>query len=95
MEIKVSDLWKISERLFRHLEEAGISSVEINADYYWNISADQVYDPYKEPDQLDMGQLSDDWSDLEKILSNEMEPISYNMVDLSAILRAIGEKLVT
>lgn len=95
MDIKVSDLRKISERLFRHLEENGISSVEINADYYWNIPIDQVYDPYKEPDQLDMGQLSDDWGDLEKVLSNEMEPISYNLVDLSAILRAIGEKLVT
>lgn len=32
----------------------------ISNDYYWEISPDEIYDPYKEPENFTLGQLSDD-----------------------------------
>lgn len=95
MQIDIKDLRAISETLFSHLEEQGIESVELPTDYYWNIPREEKYDPYNTPANLNVGQLTDDWSELQKVLEGETEPLGYHLVWLAAILRAIGEKVVT
>ena len=94
MNLKVSELRAIVNRLFTYLEETGRSEFEISEDYYWFIEEDEVYDPLKEPKALTMGQLSDDWNELSDILKGESPPIGYAFVWLSAILRIVGEKSV-
>ncbi len=94
MNVKVAELRAIADRLFTYLEETGRSDFEISEDYYWSIEKDEVYDPYKDPKALTMGQLSDDWDELSDILKEESPPIGYALVWLSAILRNIGEKAV-
>jgi len=91
MHIKLDDLRLISEKLFAHIEEQGIELLDIPVDYYWNIPKEQVYNPYKKPSELDLGQLTDDWQELQKILTSGNQPIAYHLVWLAAILRAIGE----
>ena len=92
MEIKISTLKNILARLFAELEKQGLDSITISSDYYWHIPEDQIYDPYHEPDHLDTGQLTDDWSDLEKISNGEDDPVITDFLDLSAIFRAIGDQ---
>ena|ERR1044072_3730514 len=96
MQISISDLRAISEIIFSHVEAMGINSVNIPADYYWEIPKDQRYDPYKEPDpkQFEIGQLSDDWSELQKIAEGKSEPITYALVWMSSLLKAVGEEVV-
>ena len=94
MNVKVSELRAVSDLLFTYLEESGRMEFDVREDYYWEISKEEVYDPYKEPKDLTMGQLSDDWSRLEAILKGESPPIGYALVWLSAILRIVGEKSV-
>ena len=94
MNVKVSELRAIADQLFTYLEETGRSEFEISEDYYWSIEKEEVYDPYKEPKDLTMGQLSDDWNELSDILKGESPPIGYALVWLSAILRIVGEKSV-
>ena len=91
MQIPIAELQRIIERLFQHLEDYGIDSVEIPVDYYWNIPNDQIYKPYQDPSKIDMGQLSDDWSELQKIIHLDREPVGYDFVLLASIIRAIGE----
>jgi hypothetical protein len=93
MRIEISDLRAVSEKLILHLEEQGIGSLEIPVDYYWNISKEQIYDPYREPSHLDMGQLTDDWNELQKLIKSNNEPLVYYFVWLAAILRAVGEHI--
>ncbi|KPL75290.1 hypothetical protein ADN00_13095 [Ornatilinea apprima] len=94
MEIKISELSQVCTKLFLHLQELGIETIEISEDFYWNIPKGEVYNPYQRPTQLDLGQLSGDWNDLIKVLINEKEPYANGLVDLAPILRAIGEKVI-
>ena len=93
MKVSVSELRNMSERLFDHLESGGNSQLEIPQDYYWYVPTKERYQPYVEPKGLTLGQLSDDWAELQKIIRGESEPIDYALVWLSTILRVIGEKV--
>ncbi len=91
MEIKVSELKIILDRLLNHLVEGDIESIHIDNDYYWHIPSEELFDPYKKPNELNLGQLSDDWHDLQKVANGTNAPLISDLVDLAAILRAIGE----
>ncbi|MCP4347870.1 MAG: hypothetical protein GY795_20395 [Desulfobacterales bacterium] len=56
----------------------------------------KCYDPCNEPNPSDctLGQLSDDWSNLQKILNSENEPTGYALVWLASIMRTVGEEVV-
>jgi hypothetical protein len=94
MTINVSELRVITEKLFTHLENLGINSVEITEDYYWDIPEEQKYNILKEPKELDVGQLTDDWEFLLKVLEPNREPLGYSFVWLGKLLEAIGEKVI-
>jgi hypothetical protein len=92
MDIKVSQLRTATERLLAHLESKG-DTVNVEADFYWNIPAPARYNPYEEPKELTLGQLSDDWGELSRIAEGEAEPINYALVWLGAVMTAIGEQV--
>ncbi|MCK4764119.1 MAG: hypothetical protein KAW12_18110 [Candidatus Aminicenantes bacterium] len=92
MKIKVSDLKKLSSIVLKHLEKNGEKEIELSSDYYWYIPKEQLYDLDNDPDELLMGQLYDDWENLNMILKREDEPLGYALVWLSSIFRFIGEK---
>jgi hypothetical protein len=84
----------MADQLFSYLEETGREEFEVPEDYYWEISKEEVYDPYKKPEDLTIGQLSSDLGELRAILAKKSPPIGYALVWYSAILRAVGEKSV-
>jgi hypothetical protein len=90
-EITVAELRLITETLFEHLEDSGHATIVIDKDYYWNIAADGRYDPVRRPAELDLGQLSDDWAELQNVVAGRRPPLNYALVWLAAILRRIGE----
>ncbi|MCX6049014.1 MAG: hypothetical protein NT075_28265 [Chloroflexi bacterium] len=92
MSIPIQELTQVCNMLFEYLKSLDVDSVDLVADYYWDIPQTQRYDVYTEPSSFTIGQLQSDWQELEKILSGRREPISYHFVWLGAILRAIGEK---
>jgi hypothetical protein len=94
MQVKISDLRALIEQLLSHLEENGHSCVELSGDYYWDIPREYRYDPHKEPKDLNLGQLTDDWTELLKISEGKSEPLGYALVWLSSILRVVGEEIV-
>lgn len=94
MNVKVAQLRAIADRLFAYLEETGRKEFDVDEDYYWEISKEELYDPSKDPKDLTIGQLSHDWERLESILDGEDPPIGYALVWLSSILRIVGEKSV-
>lgn len=94
MDVNVAELRAVADKLFTHLLESGDEVVSLPQDYYWSIPKETLYDPYSQPSEFTLGQLSDDLSELKRIESGEGEPVSYALVWLAAILRAIGEKTV-
>ncbi len=93
MKINLKDIEAITEKLFISLKERGIETIEVSEDFYWYIPKDIVYNPYEEPNRVEMGQLSDDWNELCKVAETNDIPIPYNFVWLATVFRAIGENI--
>lgn len=94
MRVTTDELRRAAHALLNHLEESGHSVVEIDDDYYWSVAPEQRYDAYKQPDDLSIGQLSDDWAQVSAVANGEKEAVGYALVWLSSVLRAVGEKTV-
>lgn len=84
---------RIEEHLLDHLEEVGETTIEVPVDYYWDIYKPERYDPYNKSKEFGLGDLTDDWQSLLKVLSGEYPTIGYDFVWLSTILRAVGEQV--
>ena len=93
MKIRTDDLRLVTEKLFNHLSVLNTEYVEIPYEYYWDIPKEYLYDSYDKPIQHTVGQLSDDWNDLKKLLHDTNDPLAHDFVDLSAIFKAIGHTL--
>jgi hypothetical protein len=92
MKVTIEELQEVWHVLSTHLRESNRAVVELDHDYYWSIEKEEMYDPSRDPASLTLGQLSDDWNELQKIRSGTAPPIGYALVWLSSILRAVGEK---
>lgn len=93
MEIDIETLETANQYIFDYIKDKGIKSIKIEEDFYWNIDSKEKYDPYNEPKNLDLGQLSDNWLEIKKIAFQEKQPISYSLVWLAALYKIIGEKI--
>jgi hypothetical protein len=94
MKVSVQELQRAASILLKHLEETGQNVLEIPEDFYWDVPADRRYEQYNEPKQLTVGQLSDDWAEVNRITKGEREPLGYALVWLASVLRRVGEKAV-
>jgi hypothetical protein len=89
--VTVQELRVATEALFSHLERSGVTSIMLSEDYYWDVPAVNRYDQYQEPSQHTIGQLSDDLTELKRMLSGDQPIVGYALVWLAAILRRVGE----
>ncbi|HEJ9057551.1 hypothetical protein [Serratia fonticola] len=91
MNIDINKLEEILTAILEELKARGIASVPLDADFYWNIPSEAIYDTYNEPSELDIGQLEDDY---EMLLSakNKGKLVGYNLKHASSLLRYIAEK---
>ncbi len=93
MEIKIKDLFGLLDILKEKLEDNFESIIKVEEeDFYWQISQEQLYNPIEEPKELTLGQLSDDWSELSRLLDKKEIPISYDLKRLSTIVELLYAK---
>jgi tetratricopeptide (TPR) repeat protein len=86
-----SVLRRVFNLLMEHMEAIGQGAIDLPGDFYWDVPAEALYDPYSEPEQLNLGQLSEDWAKLRSLASGETPPVGYALVWLASVLRACGQ----
>ncbi len=91
MKITTNELRTAALDLLEHLDRMGHAVVEVDDDFYWDVPESARYDRYQQPTQLTLGQLSDDLSEIRRLIDGSKEPLGYGLVWLAAILRRIGE----
>lgn len=94
MKVSIGELREISNRLLDHVESLGVKDVDLSQDYYWTLPQDQLYDPNLTTPNPSLGQLTDDWNELQLIKRGERPPVAIALSWLSAVLRAVGEQVV-
>lgn len=92
MQIDIKTLEKATLDIFNHLRDLEITSFELENDYYWHIVSEERYNPYDKPKDFTLGQLSDDWDEIEKIATGKQEPIGFALVWLAALYLYVGER---
>ncbi|WP_372969130.1 hypothetical protein [Microbacterium sp.] len=94
VEVTIPMLRSAFEVLIGHLEDAAGASVLLDADYFWSIPADDIYDVTKPPGELTIGQLSESVDNLESLISDPDSAISFALVWFGDVARAIGHHVV-
>ncbi|WP_139785467.1 hypothetical protein [Chryseobacterium phocaeense] len=74
------------------LETSTEDTFILDEDLYWNILDEELYDPYKKPENFTMGSLADDWAFLQNVLEGNREMINYDLVKIAAILKFLAQK---
>lgn len=94
IKINIKEVKNGFEKVFTTILNGGVDEIEVPEDFYWNIDESEKYNIDLTPVNLDIGQLSDDYSELLKINSGESDQLAYALVWLSSLARVIGENKV-
>lgn len=89
MKISVDEIQKIILHLLSRLKESRGDEIEVTNDYYWDISDEELYNPYEEPKNTTLGQLSDDIEEIQRLVNSD-DAIVYDLKRISSILRALS-----
>lgn len=91
MQISIEQLREAIDLLLLKIKESKGDIIEIENDYYWVIDEAELYDPYSEPKEMGLGQLSDDIMELKKLLKSPDDSIIfYHLKIVSEILKALS-----
>ena len=90
MKISINELRSIFDILEKEVRLHCGEEVEIESeDYYWEIKEDELYNPTTPPNDLMLGQISDDWMELSRLVNPSEIPVSYDLKRLGAVLEAV------
>ena len=92
--ISLATLRQSFDVLLRHLEEVEGPEIDIEVDYFWEISGEQLYDVTRVPSDLTIGQVSESLANLEEIVADPELAISYGLVWLADVTGAVGRSVV-
>jgi hypothetical protein len=94
--MKIDEIKKIFEILILKIENNLGENLEFNNDqeYYWDVLENEIFNIEREikNDELSLGQISDDWGELERLLNDDEDPISYDLIRLAYLFIAIRKK---
>ncbi len=89
MEINIDELIKITTLLLLKLKESKGNKFEMEHDYYWHISEEEIYDPYKVPKVECLGQISDELQEISRLLKSD-DAIPHDLMRVSEILKCLS-----
>lgn len=92
MKIDIEKLKKVTELVFKYIEENEIKEISFDHDYYWSISDEHLYDFKKDPSTFTMGQLTDDYQEIIKDLSDEVS--GHTLYHLAPLIHYLSKKVV-
>jgi hypothetical protein len=78
-----------------HIEEMGIREVPIadEADFYWDVSDEDLFKVHARQPILGVGRLSDDMEFLESVAKDPSLAVSLLLIHAAPLLRYLGEKI--
>ncbi|MGM1017310.1 MAG: hypothetical protein ACQEW8_07215 [Actinomycetota bacterium] len=94
VKIPVATMRRVAEVLLQHVEQLEGDVVEIENDYFWSVPAETQYDMTQEPRALTIGQLSESLEHVQAFEADSSSVISYGLVWLGDIMRAVGQRVI-
>ncbi len=92
MAITIDELEKCLSILFKEIRKNAGSEINLTTDYYWNIPEDEAYNMNSNPQELTIGQISEEIEIIKRLLDNPDSYISYDLRRIGIILMAMGHE---
>jgi hypothetical protein len=89
MKINISEIQNITTILLTKLSVSKGNEIELENDFYWDISTTEIFNPYAPPKDISLGQLSDDIDAIKSGLKED-SVIPYDIKRLGYILIALS-----
>ena len=89
MQINIAEIEKIAFLLLSKFKESKGDTIDLSHDFYWDIPSDELFNPYQEPQNMTLGQLSDDLSEIQRLNTSD-SAIPYDLKRLASILTALS-----
>ncbi|MDR0467985.1 MAG: hypothetical protein LBG67_03955 [Campylobacteraceae bacterium] len=90
MKVNIDELKKTVMLLLSKLKDGKGDEIELKNDYYWDISSEQLYNPYDKPSEISLGQLPDDLNEIYRLSKSNDEAIPYDLKRVAEILKALS-----
>lgn len=90
MKVEIAKIKLVLDILLNKIEEYNGNSLDLNVDFYWDISFNEIYNPYEEPKNISLGQLSDDLDVINKLSDNHDKIVAYDLKRIAEIIKAIS-----
>ncbi|MFV0460668.1 MAG: hypothetical protein ACK5MT_18070 [Actinomycetales bacterium] len=94
IEIPVETLRRSAGLLLDHLETSGGPIIALDKDMFWAIPAEHRGNVYAEPTEFTVGQVTESFQNITRIVQDPSTATSYALVWLADLLRAAGEAVV-
>jgi hypothetical protein len=89
MKVNIEEIEKVVLLLLLKLRESKGNEIELNNDFYWEISDEELYNPYSEPKNITLGQLTNDLDEIQR-LNKFDDAIVYDLKRISSILKVLS-----
>lgn len=93
LELKIHDIKKFLKILIDKLDLID-EKVFIDQDLYWNILDTELYDVYKDPNELTIGSIVEDYEFISTVIEGNRDIIDYDLYKLSSILKFLGKNML-
>jgi hypothetical protein len=90
MKLNIDEFKKIITLLLSNLRDSKGNEIELKSDYYWDISNKQLYNPYNEPNEMSLGQLTDDLNEIYRLSKSNEDAIPYDLKRVAEVLKALS-----
>ncbi len=94
MKIDIAVLRECFEKLVANLEEDRGRHVPLCNDYYWDMTYQSRYNLESSPEDHIVGQLSEDWAELQDVASGKSVVEYMGLTRLANVLSALAEESV-
>lgn len=92
LQIPVTDLRLVFDRILEHVEHVNGESVVLREDYFYSLAAPDLYDMSSDPLEPTIGQLTESWDNLTWAMDDNRTS-NWELGRLGDVLRAIGHLL--
>lgn len=93
--VSVADLRQVFEALAAHIEAVAGTEIGLSTDMFWSIPPTDLFDVHREPRELTIGQISESWDNLLAIREDPSSALSFGLVWMADVIRAIGLSVVS
>lgn len=91
MKISLNDLKILCEIILSKAEKSGMKEIEVDHDFYWSVSSEDVYNFTTEKPEVIVGSFVDDFDSLRKLLDSTNQATIVDIERLGNVIKIMGD----